>query len=433
MAQARAYEAAGADAISVLTEPDALRRLARRPARRAPPRWTCRCCARTSSSTAGRSWEAADAGADAVLLIVAILSDDRLHEPAPRWPWTAASTRWWRSTTSRRRDAPARAGCTLVGINNRDLVTLEVDLATTEYLAPALGPCMFPRERERHLHAGGCSPRGLLGRAGPPRRRDAGAHVRRRPAGAHREPEGSGVAGVTRVKVCGLDARRGRPPRGGARRVGARASSSPEPAATSLRAGQRPGRDRSPPLGRAADASSPRVAAHVASSPRQAPSWIAAAVDDRRGLGRRAALGGRGRPDGGRGPAAACARTGCHPLVIAAADTPDAEPRRLRPARRARARRYGGTGPPARLGARSPSPPTPREHLVLAGGLNPANVAAAIARAAPGRRRRVERRRVGRPGVKDAALLRAFFAAVDVPTRRGGPAGRAASARRTSA
>ena len=37
-----------------------------------------------------------------------------------------------------------RAGCTLVGINNRDLVTLEVDIATTEYAGAGPGPCMFP-------------------------------------------------------------------------------------------------------------------------------------------------------------------------------------------------------------------------------------------------------------------------------------------------
>ena len=59
-------------------------------------------------------------------------------------PWTAASTRWSRSTTSRRRGGPAAPAAPWSGINNRDLVTLDVDLATTEYLAPALGPCMFP-------------------------------------------------------------------------------------------------------------------------------------------------------------------------------------------------------------------------------------------------------------------------------------------------
>ena len=142
VAQARAYEAAGADAVSVLTEPtrfggslDDLRAV----------------CAAVDLPVLrkdfivdrGQIWEAAEAGAAAVLLIVAILDDDRLHELLIEALDCGLDPLVEVHDLEETRRA-CRAGCTLVGINNRDLVTLEVDVATTEYLAPALGPCMFP-------------------------------------------------------------------------------------------------------------------------------------------------------------------------------------------------------------------------------------------------------------------------------------------------
>jgi indole-3-glycerol phosphate synthase len=142
VAQARAYQAAGADAISVLTEPtrfggslDDLRAVAAAvdlPVLR-----------KDFIVDRGQIWEAAEAGAAAVLLIVAILSDDRLHDLLIEALDCGLDPLVEVHDLDETRRA-CRAGCTLVGINNRDLVTLEVDLETTEYLAPALGPCMFP-------------------------------------------------------------------------------------------------------------------------------------------------------------------------------------------------------------------------------------------------------------------------------------------------
>lgn len=142
VAQARAYEAAGADAISVLTEPtrfngslDDLRSVCEAvelPVLR-----------KDFIVDRGQIWEAAEAGAAAVLLIVAILSDDRLHELLLEALDCGLDPLVEVHDLEETRRA-SRAGCTLVGINNRDLVTLDVDIATTEYLAPALGPCMFP-------------------------------------------------------------------------------------------------------------------------------------------------------------------------------------------------------------------------------------------------------------------------------------------------
>ena len=141
-AQARIYEAAGADAISVLTEPtrfggsiDDLRAVTAAvdiPVLR-----------KDFIVDRGQVWEAAEAGAAAVLLIVAILNDDRLHDLLIECLDCGLDPLVEVHDLDEARRA-SRAGCTLVGINNRDLVTLEVDLATTEYLAPALGPCMFP-------------------------------------------------------------------------------------------------------------------------------------------------------------------------------------------------------------------------------------------------------------------------------------------------
>jgi indole-3-glycerol phosphate synthase len=140
--QAKAYEAAGADAVSVLTEPtrfggslDDLRAVAAAvdlPVLR-----------KDFIVDRGQIWEAAEAGAAAVLLIVAILSDERLHDLLIETLDCGLDPLVEVHDLGEARRA-CRAGCTLVGINNRDLVTLEVDIATTESLAPALGPCMFP-------------------------------------------------------------------------------------------------------------------------------------------------------------------------------------------------------------------------------------------------------------------------------------------------
>ena len=141
-AQARAYEAAGADAISVLTEPtyfggslDDLRAVTAAvdlPVLR-----------KDFIVDRGQIWEAAEAGAAAVLLIVAILDDDRLHDLLIECLDCGLDPLVEVHDLDEARRA-CKAGCTLVGINNRDLVTMEVDIETTEYLAPALGPCMFP-------------------------------------------------------------------------------------------------------------------------------------------------------------------------------------------------------------------------------------------------------------------------------------------------
>ena len=136
--QAAAYEAAGADAVSVLTEPsrfggslDDLRDVAaavRLPVLR-----------KDFIVNPYQLWEAARAGAAAVLLIAAALPDaeltallaesracglDALVEVHDEHELARAVT----------------AGASLVGINNRNLRTLMVDLSVTEQLAPLAPP-----------------------------------------------------------------------------------------------------------------------------------------------------------------------------------------------------------------------------------------------------------------------------------------------------
>ena len=75
-------------------------------------------------------------GADAVLLIAAALDDHELadfHALAA----SSASTRWSRSTTKPELRAAVDVGATLIGVNQRDLVTFEVDTARAVRLAAA--------------------------------------------------------------------------------------------------------------------------------------------------------------------------------------------------------------------------------------------------------------------------------------------------------
>ena len=134
--RASEYQAGGAAALSVLTEadhflgsPDDLRS-----AREAVSLPVLR---KDFTLHPAQVWEARAMGADAVLLIVAILDDSllaELIEAAARAGLAALVEVHDRREAERAIDA----GATVIGVNNRDLRTFRVDLATSERLAPLL-------------------------------------------------------------------------------------------------------------------------------------------------------------------------------------------------------------------------------------------------------------------------------------------------------
>lgn len=94
--------------------------------------------------------EAVEWGADAILLIVAILTDaalERLHAVARE----AGMAVLVEVHDAVELDRALRVGASLIGVNNRDLKTFQVDLGTTERLAARL-PATF-RDREGWLVA----------------------------------------------------------------------------------------------------------------------------------------------------------------------------------------------------------------------------------------------------------------------------------------
>jgi indole-3-glycerol phosphate synthase len=136
---ARTYEAAGADAISVLTEADhflgdlAYLDIARGATSLPILRKDFLC-------TAYEVVQSAAYGADAILAIVAGLRDAQLAEMMEQAHAFALDVLVEVHTEDELRRALA-AGATLLGINNRNLHTFETDLAVTEELLP-----LVPRE-----------------------------------------------------------------------------------------------------------------------------------------------------------------------------------------------------------------------------------------------------------------------------------------------
>ena len=244
------------------------------------------------------------------------------------------------------------------------------------------------------------------------------------------------MAGVTRVKVCGLTRAEDvhRATELGAWALGFVLTESPRRVDVP-RAGQlvTVAREAASAAAQDApgDASSPRVPPlTVGVVTTESPSWIAAALDA-------SGLNAVQLSAGADGPMVAevlaAARQEPRPLVIAAADTPDASLADFVLLDARAPGGYGGTGRRLDWDAIAADPSTPREHLVLAGGLKSSNVHAAIAALHPVAvdiSSGVE----WVPGIKDAALLRAFFAAVEHADKdAAAPAGPAAAARRTSA
>lgn len=119
---------------------------------------------------------------------------------------------------------------------------------------------------------------------------------------------------------------------------------------------------------------------------------------------------------------AAAGRQGLRPLVIAAADTPDAASADFTLLDARRPGVYGGTGVALDWRALAQTALPPKERLVVAGGLTPGNVGEAIAALQPSMVDVCSGTEAA-PGVKDKGLLAGFFAAVaDADYARGASA-----------
>lgn len=116
---------------------------------------------------------------------------------------------------------------------------------------------------------------------------------------------------------------------------------------------------------------------------------------------------------------AAAAARGLRPLVIAAADTPDAGAAEYVVFDARSPQAYGGTGTTLNWHDLARSDLPPRRQIILAGGLSPHNVAQAIATLQPAFVD-VSSGIEAAPGRKDEGLMAAFFAAVARADEQGG-------------
>lgn len=133
----RGYEAAGAAAVSVLTDAAFDGSLADLAEARAATRLPL--LRKDFVLDPVQVVEARASGADAVLLIVRALS------PSDLGACLAAAAEWGCSALvevhdERELGAALEAGASVVGVNNRDLATFETDLAVTERLAARVPP-----------------------------------------------------------------------------------------------------------------------------------------------------------------------------------------------------------------------------------------------------------------------------------------------------
>ena len=137
--------------------------------------------------------EARALGASAVLLIArgAVARDAARGSPGS--PPSTGSRRSSRCAPSPSWRARSRSGADVIGVNNRDLETLEIEPAVSERLLPLVPARSSGRVRERHQRAAGRRARRALRR----RRRAGRARRSRRPPTA-RAAVGA-LAGVPRV------------------------------------------------------------------------------------------------------------------------------------------------------------------------------------------------------------------------------------------
>lgn len=135
-ALAARYESGGAAAISVLTEPShfkgSLEDLAAVRAAVSLP-----VLRKDFLVDPWQAWESRAAGADAALLIVAALPGERLRDMASALAEAGLET-LVEVHDARELDAALAAGAPIIGVNARDLRTLEVDLSVAETLGAGI-------------------------------------------------------------------------------------------------------------------------------------------------------------------------------------------------------------------------------------------------------------------------------------------------------
>ena len=197
----QAYERGGAAALSILTEPfhfggslDDLRE-----ARAAA---TLPVLRKDFIVDKYQLYEAAAAGADAILLIVAALDDKALGQAAARGRRRSTSTRWSRSTTSASSSAALEFEADVLGINNRDLSDFSVDIERTYELLADVPAGKTVVSESGFSHPRAARRARARRRRRRPDRRDADARPGHRAgrARAHRRHRPA----MTKVKICGI-------------------------------------------------------------------------------------------------------------------------------------------------------------------------------------------------------------------------------------
>ncbi|HUJ45347.1 MAG TPA: indole-3-glycerol phosphate synthase TrpC [Opitutaceae bacterium] len=177
VAQARLYQEAGADALSVLTDAkffggtiDDLRAVAG--AVRAPPSVTAAtrapplpCLRKDFIVHAIQVLQAREAGASAILLIVRALSDDELKGLFAA-AVAAGLEALFEIHDETELGRALRHGARIIGVNNRDLTVFTTDLGISERLIPLLPPAVTA-----------VSESGIFTGADAARARAAGAHA----------------------------------------------------------------------------------------------------------------------------------------------------------------------------------------------------------------------------------------------------------------
>ena len=203
-ALARSLESAGAAALSVLTDEKffqgSLENLTLASAAVSIP-----CLRKDFILDPFQLLEARAACADAILLIVAALTDaelKNLRDEARRMELDVLCEVHDRAEL----DRAAALGFTLIGVNSRNLHTMQVEPRTQLDLAAVASPRRRPRRRERHPHRRRHSSdaQRRIPRLSHRRVADAPARPRRR---AHRPPRAKAVptdeADAMWVKICG--------------------------------------------------------------------------------------------------------------------------------------------------------------------------------------------------------------------------------------